>query len=84
MWWVLSDIYNLISDERCRQDQKWSNTRELDPKLWMTVMMEEVGEVARAVLEDDKVNLEEELIQVAAVAVAWLEQHHREKRLLNV
>jgi NTP pyrophosphatase (non-canonical NTP hydrolase) len=50
----------------------------------LAVLAEEFGEVARAVLErgfaeskDDherwEANLEEELIQVAAVAIAWLE-----------
>jgi len=35
-------------------------------------IVEEVGEVARA-LEDDDSQLRVELVQVAAVAVAWLE-----------
>lgn len=43
----------------------------LDRKL--TILTEEVGEVARAVLNGDIANLHEELVQVAAVAVAWLE-----------
>ena len=37
----------------------------------LAVLTEEIGEVARAVQERDKINLREELIQVAAVAVAW-------------
>lgn len=37
------------------------------------ILAEEAGEVAHAVLEKDDENLKEELIQVAAVAVAWLE-----------
>jgi NTP pyrophosphatase (non-canonical NTP hydrolase) len=40
----------------------------------LAVLTEEVGEVARAIIEDESaVNLREELIQVAAVAVAWAE-----------
>jgi NTP pyrophosphatase (non-canonical NTP hydrolase) len=39
----------------------------------MTVLMEEVGEVARALLDGNADQLETELVQVAAVAVAWLE-----------
>jgi NTP pyrophosphatase (non-canonical NTP hydrolase) len=38
-----------------------------------TILMEEVGEVARAVLENDNTQLRKELVEVAAVAVAWLE-----------
>jgi NTP pyrophosphatase (non-canonical NTP hydrolase) len=37
------------------------------------VLAEECGEVARAVLEVDMRGLRDELVQVAAVAVAWLE-----------
>ena len=39
----------------------------------LAVLAEECGEVARSVLERDEVNLRTELVQVAAVAVAWLE-----------
>lgn len=35
---------------------------------------EEFGEVCKAWLERDMPNLREELIQVAAVAVAWIEE----------
>ena len=41
--------------------------------LRLTVLTEEVGEVGRAILDRDHPNLRAELIQVAAVAVAWLE-----------
>jgi len=57
----------------CR-DPEMSDTERL------AVLVEEVGEAARAVLEmrdlaNDKhmANLEKELIQVAAVAVSWVE-----------
>lgn len=38
------------------------------------VLGEEVGEVAKAILEDDYEGLRTELVQVAAVAVAFLEE----------
>jgi NTP pyrophosphatase (non-canonical NTP hydrolase) len=38
-----------------------------------SVLLEEAGEVARAVLEKDHDNLQVELVQVAAVCVKWLE-----------
>jgi hypothetical protein len=41
--------------------------------LRMAVLTEEVGEVARAVMERDRDGLRAELVQVAAVAVAWIE-----------
>ncbi len=40
---------------------------------WIAVLMEEVGEVARAILEEDEDSLVEELVQVAAVAIRILE-----------
>ncbi len=73
------DAMKLILDERKRQDEKWGRNAENDP-LWnstdsskFTVLGEEVGEVAHAILENDKLNLREELTQVAAVCVCWLQ-----------
>lgn len=45
----------------------------------MTVLMEEVGEVARAILERDYKNLFDELIQTAAVCVAMAEVMKEER-----
>jgi hypothetical protein len=42
------------------------------------VLSEEVGEIARAVLDRDDENLKTELIQVMAVAAAWLETFTKE------
>jgi NTP pyrophosphatase (non-canonical NTP hydrolase) len=42
------------------------------PEKKLAVLVEEVGEVASA-LQPDGGNLREELVQVAAVALAWLE-----------
>lgn len=73
----------LIHDERERQIDKWGRAHQwgngdcsgdgITPELKTVVLLEEVGEVARAVFERDAWNLREELVQVAAVAVAWLE-----------
>jgi hypothetical protein len=41
--------------------------------LRLAALVEEVGEVARALHDGDFENLREELVQVAAVAVAWVE-----------
>lgn len=66
-----------IEQERDRQDEKFGAFAgfDTDPEhRKVTVLAEEFGEVARAVLESDGPNLEEELVQVAAVCVAWLEE----------
>jgi hypothetical protein len=70
-----------VTAERLRQVQLKTEGRFehtcADPEATdgyrLTVLVEEVGEVARAVLESDGRGLREELVQVAAVAVAWIE-----------
>lgn len=60
----------LVRDELDRQDRNWGTQRHLSFYKWHTILSEEVGEVANAILEhesDDRVI--EELIQVAAVAL---------------
>lgn len=81
---VLDDVL----DERHRQEAigrekrtlgiRWSSCADPDmpggDTMRYAVLGEEVGEVANAILEgsgDD--DLREELVQVAAVAVAWVE-----------
>ncbi len=44
---------------------------------WAAILLEEVGE---AVAEEDTAKLRAELVQVAAVAVAWIEAIDRRKR----
>lgn len=62
-----------VADEQNAQDKKWGANRLLDDGTWLKILVEEVGEAATASLENDHENLEEELVQVAAVANAWLE-----------
>jgi NTP pyrophosphatase (non-canonical NTP hydrolase) len=73
---VLIDIDN----ERDNQDNKWGIQRH-DYSTWLTILVEEVGEVAQAIQaskgwgkQSDADNLYSELIQVAAVATAIAEQ----------
>ena len=67
------EIMEFIGVERDRQDEKWGKQVHLDTK-WLTILVEEVGEVAKAILErQDKETLEHELVQVAAVCCLWLE-----------
>ena len=61
-----------IKEERVRQDEKWGADRHLSNFLWLAILTEEVGEVAKETLENCT-GLRDELIQVAAAAVAWLE-----------
>ncbi len=67
----MTDWVSLIQAERQRQDHKWGEQNHSDMK-WLAILMEEVGELAKAILENDD-NGVDELVQVAAVSVAWLE-----------
>ncbi len=73
-------ILQAIKDERDRQDVKWGVQRH-GASMWMTILMEEVGEAAKSSLEGDTVGYAEELVQVAAVAVAALESFYADPRL---
>ena len=67
-----AEFLNAIADERARQDAKWGqNFVPLDRMV--TILGEEFGEACRALLEQDWVNLDEELVQVAAVCSKFFE-----------
>ena len=76
------DIWHEIQFERGRQSAKWAGPHDwgtgdcsstlVSPAVKAAVLAEECGEVARAAL-DGTLDLKDELVQVAAVAVAWLE-----------
>ncbi len=82
------NVKKLIQAERDHQDAKWGADRNQHPFLWLAILGEEVGETNEAVLKayfdaaysasDEKVlaaweHYREELVQVAATAVAMLE-----------
>lgn len=79
------DVLTDVGVERVRQNQKWGLQRH-PMGDWLKILVEEVGEVAQAMQigdvsykESDADDLYEELIQVAAVAVA-IAEHVREER----
>ena len=76
-----------ILGEREAQDDKWGEQNH-PGSMWLAILTEEVGEAAKALLENfnspplpskygdearDPAGLRSELIQVAAVATAWVE-----------
>lgn len=70
-------VYADIARERLRAAKKHSDgSIELapadDPRWWI-VVMEEIGEVARAFQEEGPERVREELVQVAAMCAAWLD-----------
>lgn len=71
------DVFGDVAMERGRQDTKWGGRPGIDRRddaTYAAVLGEEFGEVCKAWLERDMDNLREELVQVAAVAVAWVEE----------
>ncbi|WP_079479701.1 MazG-like family protein [Halobacillus salinus] len=76
-----------IKKERFRQDDKWGVQRHSYP-FWLTILTEEVGEVAQAMQqgsaaykETDADDLYTELIHVSAVAAAIAEQVQEEREV---
>lgn len=65
-----------VVSERTKQDEKWG-VQNHDPLLWNAILGEEFGEVSKAILEGDMKGYREELIQVAAVAIAAIESLDR-------
>ena len=74
-------IYALIDAERDQQAIKWGgphdwgsgdcSSQDVADIVKVAILAEETGEVARAVLDGS--GLRTELVQVAAICVAWLE-----------
>lgn len=65
-------IWKILA-ERYHQDEKWGFRIGQPDTTWQTILSEEVGEAAKEVLDRNFDKLEAELIQCAAVALAWLE-----------
>lgn len=61
-----------IAEERVRQDAKWGEQNHDDDR-WSVVLSDEIGEASKAILEGDTIHLRRELVQIAAVAVAWMQ-----------
>lgn len=74
-----SHIFQDIEAERMKQDAKWGEQNHT-PLKWLAILMEEVGEVAQAILQGNRLQCIEELIQCAAVIIAWLECEKRGKQ----
>lgn len=70
-------IFRIIDNERERQETKWG-PQEHDIREWLVILMEEIGEAAQACC-DMRIKgapieyVRKELVHVAAVAVAALE-----------
>lgn len=68
-----------IMSERGRQDLKWGEQNHGD-LYWLGIMVEEMGETAKALIEGDTKQLRKELVETTAVGLAWLECMDRAAR----
>lgn len=72
------DIHREIDLARDKADIKWGERSlhliaDTNPFFALGILTEEVGEVARGLIERDIENAKAELIDVLQVATAWLE-----------
>lgn len=83
---IFDGVWADVFEERIRQIMKhgdasvggsWLEQEDRKDYQCLSVLTEEVGEVARAINEDDLAELETELIQIAAVCSAWVENIRR-------
>ena len=62
---------NLIQIERNAQDEKWGQQTHSDER-WVCIILEELGEVSKSVIEKNEEGILEETVQVAALLQAWV------------
>ncbi len=68
-------IYNSIIMERDRQTTNQQHDQYNLPVEWVAILAKQLGQVSEQAVRDDldSHRLEKQLIQIAAVSVAWLE-----------
>ena len=67
-------VFKMIISEREHQLEKWGIQTHSNP-TWFRILSEEVGEIVKSINEEKpEAEMVEEVIQTAAVCVAWLEQ----------
>lgn len=71
-------VFRAIKEERARQMELWGE-QEHPSSWWLVILQEEIGEACQEMLRGYAAPkpLTDELIQAAAVLVAWLEHRFR-------
>ena len=84
---VRGRVQDAVLAERVRQDGLWGPVERLthSPDKWNSLVMEEVGEAAKALNEGDLAQMMVELVQAAATIYSWLESiEHASQRVLDL
>jgi NTP pyrophosphatase (non-canonical NTP hydrolase) len=68
-------ILEAVLSERERQDERWGDQTHNTDLEWISILTEEVGEVAKDVNDHRMAGMFEEIIQCAAVCFAWSEAY---------
>ncbi len=74
----MTSIIGQVILERHRQDKKWGEQNH-HPLRWLAILGEEKGEADKAILESSLLKYRDELVHVAAVAIAAIESLDRGK-----
>lgn len=69
-------LHNVLYERRC-QDEKWGEQNH-NPYKWLAILLEEVGEASKDLLEKELLKYRDEMVQVAAVALAAIESYDRQ------
>ena len=72
-----------VLKERERQDSLYGDQINHSDEYWNVIATEENGEVARAIWEQDDVQMYNEIIQCCAVYFAWAEAIRRRQNETN-
>ena len=72
-----ADVLENVLAERERQDSIWGDQRDNTDDTWALIALEEFGEVAKDINDNKLGSAYTEIIQVAAVMVAWAESLRR-------
>ncbi len=65
-------VLRQVKKRREKQNEKWGQSSHPLP-FWLTILVEEVGEVSEAILAGNTEEVKDELLDVSAVAVAIIE-----------
>ena len=84
---IRDDVYLAISKERIYQDRKWGVDKQQSVPGFLLIMRKELEEAEKAWLKNvrgDRQTVLEEIVQVAATAVACLERYGVEGNTISV
>ncbi len=81
----------MVKSERLRQNDKWGFPQHNTPFEWISILTEEVGELAQAVNDayfgegsvEDRAKVIDEAVHVSAVALSIVEHMQEEKNMLD-